>query len=122
MVTVSVGPARVKSASEVSVAAVWLVEVIRMRALVLVAPLTVQAWLPSLGVEETRVDQVAPPSRESAILTRLVVLRPVEVQRMTWELLTGQLSPPLGVVTVSVGPVASPASPAKALRQTLVFA
>ena len=62
-------------------------------------PCAVQTALPLLGAGNIMVFQVTPESLDSSILTGPVI--PVEVQVMLCGVLcTGQISPPLGDVTV----------------------
>jgi hypothetical protein len=67
-------------------------------AVAVTGPVTSQVCVPSLGVDPRIVVQVVPPFRESSILTLPVIL--ADVQVIAWVLPTGQLSPPLGEVTV----------------------
>ena len=74
----------------------------RIRAWTVAAPLAIQVKLPSLAVEELSVDQVSPPLRDNRIFTELMV--PMEVQVMVCACPNAHTSPPLGLVTVIVGP------------------
>ncbi len=70
---------------------------------------TVTDWLPSLAVLETSVDHEAPPFVESSIFTLPTL--PTVLQVTVAELPTTQVSPPSGLVTVTVTVGVSPSGP-----------
>ena len=89
-----------KIRSLVSVAAEIVVEVIRIRQLFELGPVTVHAYVPLLvAVLAVMVDHDDPPSLLISIFTEFPGV-PVEVHVILWAVPGCQLSPPLGAVTV----------------------
>jgi len=87
-----------KFALLVSVAAGVVTLVILILAVAEAEPETTHTWVPSLSVPEMILVQVVPPSLEMSIFKLPVTL--IDVQVIVWVEPTGQLSPPLGEVTV----------------------
>ena len=93
-----------KFAFDVSLTDVFVRHVTRMRACVLrQADWTTKVWLPSFAVEDlSTIEYEAPPFVDSSILTLLDVGRLPDQSTVT-VVPTVQVSPPFGLVTVSVG-------------------